>query len=393
MWRRSARRALFLLLLLAALIGAGCVPRGIGSAGSDEATRTVTNEGAVTATPSVGASMAQASAQLSQSGVVVVELWWGGPTQEFVLVLIDPNGEEIEIGRYQAQEQQWLPVPVNLPRVAGERLQAGTWRVRWMEASQRRVVAEATLTVTTQDVQRWRAAITPRSESTPLAEQQATPVGSPPAQRPTPTPVPPAWAASWPSQPIQPQDCFTGARNVVEVGIRNSTGRSGQSWRMIVQVINPAGDVAELGPITVEADRATQTQFDLCEYGGTSALVGTWRVRWVDAGNRSVVYQEVTFEVLPVSGGRPAPPPPQGSVDSDGDGFADDEELSFGSDPHNPDTDGDGLLDGFEVWQYGTDPTVIDTDWDGTYDGAEYQLGTDPWDPCDPNPDADACTL
>ncbi|MFN3337837.1 MAG: hypothetical protein ACK42I_10105, partial [Thermomicrobium sp.] len=385
------RWALLFFLLLAVLIVAGCVSRSSGGVTSGEPTPTITNDRTMTATTGEGASMAQVSAQLSPSGVLVAALWWGGSAQEFVLVLVDPKGEPIEIGRYQAQRQRWLPVPIDLLRVAGERLQAGTWRVRWLEAAQRRVVAEAPVTVTSGDVQRWRAAITPRPELTPRATAVAGPTAE--AQRPTPTPVPPTWTVSSPSQPIQPRDCFTGAQNVVEVGIRNSSGRPGQSWQMIVQVINPAGDVAEFGPITVNADSMTRTQFDLCELGGTSALVGTWTVRWVDAGTRGTVYQEVTFEVLPVSGGGPASPPPQGSIDSDSDGLTDDDELSFGTDPYNRDTDGDGLTDGFEAWVFGSDPRKEDTDWDGTYDGAEYQLGSDPWDPCDPNPDADACTL
>jgi hypothetical protein len=36
-------------------------------------------------------------------------------------------------------------------------------------------------------------------------------------------------------------------------------------------------------------------------------------------------------------------------LDSDNDGLTDAEELALGTDPHNPDTDGDGLLDGWEV--------------------------------------------
>ncbi len=38
-----------------------------------------------------------------------------------------------------------------------------------------------------------------------------------------------------------------------------------------------------------------------------------------------------------------------GEVDSDHDGLTDAEEIQLGTDPYNPDTDGDGLLDGWEV--------------------------------------------
>lgn len=44
-----------------------------------------------------------------------------------------------------------------------------------------------------------------------------------------------------------------------------------------------------------------------------------------------------------------ASPPPLARVDSDEDDLYDDEEAVIGTDPSNPDTDGDGLLDGWEI--------------------------------------------
>jgi hypothetical protein len=68
--------------------------------------------------------------------------------------------------------------------------------------------------------------------------------------------------------------------------------------------------------------------------------------------------------------------------DTDGDGLADGQEiLTWGTDPQNPDTDGDGLSDGAEVIDHLTDPTSADTDGDGAPDGLEVQLGLDPLDP------------
>ena len=66
-------------------------------------------------------------------------------------------------------------------------------------------------------------------------------------------------------------------------------------------------------------------------------------------------------------------------VDSDMDGLTDQEELELGSDPENPDTDGDGIIDG-------SDPDLVDedTDRDGLTDREEEELGTDP-----ENPDTD----
>ena len=71
--------------------------------------------------------------------------------------------------------------------------------------------------------------------------------------------------------------------------------------------------------------------------------------------------------------------------DSDGDGLSDGSEVGGGTDPTNGDTDGDGLGDGDEV-SGGTDPTNGDTDGDGVGDGDEVDNGTSPTDACDPNP-------
>lgn len=82
-----------------------------------------------------------------------------------------------------------------------------------------------------------------------------------------------------------------------------------------------------------------------------------------------------------------APPTPTTSVskDIDDDGLLDDDEDVRGTDPRNPDTDGDGLLDGYEVYESGTVPTLFDSDGDGLPDGDELNsFGTNP-----SNPDTD----
>jgi outer membrane protein OmpA-like peptidoglycan-associated protein len=66
--------------------------------------------------------------------------------------------------------------------------------------------------------------------------------------------------------------------------------------------------------------------------------------------------------------------------DSDDDGLSDDAELKLGTNPNNPDTDGDGLLDGEEVDKYKTDPKDPDTDAGGIKDGAEVRNGANPLD-------------
>lgn len=75
--------------------------------------------------------------------------------------------------------------------------------------------------------------------------------------------------------------------------------------------------------------------------------------------------------------------------DPDRDGLGERTEYAYGTDPANPDSDGDGCDDGFEVtgWDVGSgaslvhyrsDPTLKNTDFDLYDDCEEYQNGTDP---------------
>ena len=58
-------------------------------------------------------------------------------------------------------------------------------------------------------------------------------------------------------------------------------------------------------------------------------------------------------------------------IDSDRDGLDDLDEIEWGASRLDPDTDQDGLTDGFEVYQSGTDPISTDTDENGIPDGSE----------------------
>lgn len=94
------------------------------------------------------------------------------------------------------------------------------------------------------------------------------------------------------------------------------------------------------------------------------------------------------------SDGIPPPPPPPDELppnsnltcefvsqyDLDGDGLDDfSETFIVGTDPHNCDTDSDGLTD-YEV-VYGLNPLNPDTDGDGVSDGQEVQQGSNPFVP------------
>lgn len=65
--------------------------------------------------------------------------------------------------------------------------------------------------------------------------------------------------------------------------------------------------------------------------------------------------------------------------DSDGDGLKDGEEVhQYMTNPNKADSEGDGLNDGDEVKRYKTDPNKADTDGDGLADGDEVSRKTDP---------------
>lgn len=66
--------------------------------------------------------------------------------------------------------------------------------------------------------------------------------------------------------------------------------------------------------------------------------------------------------------------------DADGDGLTIFQEFVYGTDPRNPDTNGDGIRDGDEV-RLGMSPTRDDMDGDGVTNSVELQNGTDPFNP------------
>ena len=68
-------------------------------------------------------------------------------------------------------------------------------------------------------------------------------------------------------------------------------------------------------------------------------------------------------------------------IDSDKDGLTDEEELILGTSINDIDTDQDDLTDREEAKVYGTDPLKADTDGDGYADGEEVKNGFNPKGP------------
>jgi len=294
-----------------------------------------------------------------------------GPAQRLTVyaVVTTPNGQEVRFRPIETTGDAWGTIRVSLCSIVPRERQAGTWTVRWYRSD---------------------------ADTQPVATDRFQ-VELPPTPTPTPAPV-----IEWvvPTEPVQPQDC--GA--TVDLRVRNAAGTPDRTLAVVIQVIPPGRQPVDLASVELRnADWAT-VSLTYCQAAGGSDIAGTWTVRAVDAATRQTVLGQATFEVRPI----PAPPPPQSQPapqplppppappppavrDTDGDDLPDDEELSFGTDPYNSDTDSDGLSDGSEVYVHGTDPRKEDTDLDGTSDFDEILIGSDPWDPCSPWQFAYAC--
>jgi len=76
-----------------------------------------------------------------------------------------------------------------------------------------------------------------------------------------------------------------------------------------------------------------------------------------------------------------------GQIDTDHDALPDFFEVDYGLQPGQPDSDGDGITDGYELIVLGTRANRADTDFDQMSDGFEVALGYDPLVADNPDPD------
>jgi hypothetical protein len=157
----------------------------------------------------------------------------------------------------------------------------------------------------------------------------------------------------------------------------------------IVEVSVDGGDFARvdaLGPFAGSSQDYVLADLDLADFAGRDVRFrfsfrsnsARQRAGWYidDVTVRGVV--DIAFAFAP-------------DGDDDRDGSTNRVELARGTDPLDPDSDDDGLLDGVETGtgvfvdaaDTGTDPLDADTDGGGVEDGREVALGLDPLDSSD----------
>ncbi|XVH33863.1 DUF7343 domain-containing protein (plasmid) [Haloferacaceae archaeon DSL9] len=114
--------------------------------------------------------------------------------------------------------------------------------------------------------------------------------------------------------------------------------------------------------------------FDIDEWPSneTGTYVLTATVTGDPLGSEETVQTETTIHVL------------SKSDDHSASGLSNEDELLYGTDFTDADTDGDGLSDGSEINTYGTDPLSRDTSGNGISDGMEVLIGTNPTNPLTP---------
>jgi hypothetical protein len=165
-----------------------------------------------------------------------------------------------------------------------------------------------------------------------------------------------------------------------------------QAVQLSVQATYADGSIADLTANPSTTYRSSNSKVVTVSGGGlvTAAASGVAMVSALHEGALAVLRFEVALAGSTVGDGIPDdwkvahgldPNDPNVAMeDPDHDGLTNLEEYQYGTDPNNPDTDGDGLSDGDEVHVYHTNPLLWDTDGDGISDGVEIRTGSDPLD-------------
>ncbi len=116
----------------------------------------------------------------------------------------------------------------------------------------------------------------------------------------------------------------------------------------------------------------------------TAVSSGTAVIQAVNEGRQGIISIQVILGMshggIPdswaIANGLDPNDPAMPYEDPDHDGLTNLQEFQYGTDPHNPDTDGDGLTDGQEVLLYHTNPTLFSTDGTGISDGIEVETAS-----------------
>lgn len=117
----------------------------------------------------------------------------------------------------------------------------------------------------------------------------------------------------------------------------------------------------------------------------TAVSTGTAVIQAVNEGTQGIITVQIVLagashggipDSWAIANGLDPTDPALPFEDPDHDGLTNLQEFQLGTDPNNPDTDGDGLTDGQEVLIYHTNPLLFSTDGTGISDGIEVQTGT-----------------
>ncbi len=168
---------------------------------------------------------------------------------------------------------------------------------------------------------------------------------------------------------------------------------AGQQLQLTATATYPDGSQADLTAATAGTDYRSSNPAVVAVDGNgllTAKLSGAVMISALNEGVLGVMRVQVVLAGSTAGDGIPDdwkvahgldPNDPNVALeDPDDDGLTNLEEFQNGTDPHNPDSDGDGLSDGDEVHLYHTNPLLWDSDGDGLSDGVEVATGSNPLD-------------